>query len=45
MITDEDIAQFNSHKEKLYLVYRGVCTLTSGYLLAITGEEESRATE
>jgi hypothetical protein len=45
VVTDEDIARFNSHKDKLYLIYRGVCTLTSGSLLAIIGEEEGRAAE
>jgi hypothetical protein len=37
VITDEDIGRFN--KAKMYLIYRGVCEQTNGFLLSITGEE------
>jgi hypothetical protein len=37
VVTDEDIDHFN--KAKLYLIYRGVCEQTNGFLLSITGEE------
>ena len=36
VITDEDIERFN--QGKLYLIYKGVCELTNGFLLSITGE-------
>jgi hypothetical protein len=39
-MTDEDLANINSGKEKLNLVYKGTCSQTRGHLLAITGEEE-----
>jgi hypothetical protein len=42
VVTDEDNARFNSYKEELYLIYRGVCMRTSGYLLSIRGEEASQ---
>jgi hypothetical protein len=41
VITDEDIERFN--KAKLYLIYRGVCEQTNGFLLSITGEEAAGA--
>jgi hypothetical protein len=43
VVTDEDIESFN--RAKLYLVYRGVCEQTNGFLLSITGEEEGRVAE
>jgi hypothetical protein len=43
VITDEDIDRFNSNKAKLYLIYRGLCEQTNGFLLSIT--EDSKAAE
>jgi hypothetical protein len=41
LVTDEDIAHFN--KAKLYLIYRGVCEQTNGFLLSNNGEETAGA--
>jgi hypothetical protein len=43
VVTDEDIDRFNSNKSKLYLIYRGLCAQTNGFLLAITGEADIAA--
>jgi hypothetical protein len=39
VMTDEDLTNINSGSKKLCLVYLGTCSQTSGYLLAITGED------
>jgi hypothetical protein len=38
-MTDEDLTNINSGKEKLNLVYKDRYSQTSGHLLAITGED------
>jgi hypothetical protein len=38
IMTDEDLTNINSGKEKLYLVYKDNCSQTSGHLFAITGD-------
>jgi hypothetical protein len=40
VMTDKDLANINSGKEKLNLIYKGTCSQTSGHLLAITEEED-----
>jgi hypothetical protein len=45
VITEEDIYRFNANKAKLCLIYRGVCEQTNGFLLSVTGEEDSKAVE
>jgi hypothetical protein len=39
-MTDEYLANINSRTKQLRLVYKGTCSQTKGYLLAITGEED-----
>jgi hypothetical protein len=39
IMTDEDLTNVNSGKEKWNLVYKDKCSQTNGHLLAITGEE------
>jgi hypothetical protein len=40
VMTDEDLANINSKTKQLNLLYKGMCSQTKGYLLAITGEED-----
>jgi hypothetical protein len=44
VMTNEDLANINSGKKKLNLVYKNKCSHTNGFLLAIT-EEEIYATQ
>jgi hypothetical protein len=39
-MNDEDLPNFNSRTKKMSLVYRGMCSQTSGHLLAISGQDE-----